>query len=620
MLKRFISCMITVVMLFSMISISIPQNVVYAAGNIKLEVIKDNAPVRNKSSDSGTVLRRLKKGTIITAEKKELTIKLRWWYKLKDGEYIHSGNVKPAHDHKVVIVGYEKAHPHYALHECKGCDSGGSCGPETQKVKGCEKCYPTSTESKKENTNKIPNSNLTTPADILVPSRPSLQEEAEKNLGTPVHKHNYTLSGYESAHPHYAVYKCSCPDSYKDNSKTQKQANCSICYPHSHDYKLVGYNQQHPHYATYQCSCKAAYTSAETAKVKDCSSCYPYGYGNDHACQFVCTSKFLNEHPHYTITECSVCGKQDLDRKDTNYSKSCKVCNSEFGDKLDKLPDFHGRVYDLSTGGIIYTPEKVTLNQLYSFAEQAHLTLDALGLIPAVGEVFDGINVLYYIVEGNYVDAALSGAAMVPFVGVVSTSGKIVKNAGKLVIDVSTGTVKNASKKVTREIIEEGLENITDFGQKIIRNSDNYSKSTIKGIKQIAENGSPYLDEVFYNGKILITKEYKGTVRSRSGLKYGYVKRESKNRIYHIIDRHAYEMIGESTAENFFRYNGEDIFYVIEDVYRNAELIADPIPRGTYLAYYYKSPYVIGSDGEDILCLILEEDRVISAYPVYDLP
>ena len=54
-----------------------------------------------------------------------------------------------------------------------------------------------------------------------------------------------------------------------------------------------------------------------------------------------------------------------------------------------------------------------------------HTALDVLGLVPIAGEVADGLNALWYSAEGDYLDAGLSAAAMVPVVGWVSTGGKL---------------------------------------------------------------------------------------------------------------------------------------------------------------------------------------------------
>lgn len=43
-----------------------------------------------------------------------------------------------------------------------------------------------------------------------------------------------------------------------------------------------------------------------------------------------------------------------------------------------------------------------------------HGGLDVLGLVPGFGEVADGVNALIYLAEGDYLNAGLSAAAMIP--------------------------------------------------------------------------------------------------------------------------------------------------------------------------------------------------------------
>ncbi|CAM2068867.1 RHS repeat protein [Sulfidibacter corallicola] len=59
-----------------------------------------------------------------------------------------------------------------------------------------------------------------------------------------------------------------------------------------------------------------------------------------------------------------------------------------------------------------------------SISDIVHTTLDVVGLVPGLGEVADGLNALIYLAEGNYTDAALSAAAMIPFAGAAATAAK----------------------------------------------------------------------------------------------------------------------------------------------------------------------------------------------------
>lgn len=53
-----------------------------------------------------------------------------------------------------------------------------------------------------------------------------------------------------------------------------------------------------------------------------------------------------------------------------------------------------------------------------------HITLDAFGMIPVVGEIADLTNGVLYLIEGDGVSATLSFAATAPFVGWGATAGK----------------------------------------------------------------------------------------------------------------------------------------------------------------------------------------------------
>ena len=57
-------------------------------------------------------------------------------------------------------------------------------------------------------------------------------------------------------------------------------------------------------------------------------------------------------------------------------------------------------------------------------SDLGHLALDAVGLIPVVGEVADLANAAWYTAEGDYLNAGLSAAAAVPLVGWAATGGK----------------------------------------------------------------------------------------------------------------------------------------------------------------------------------------------------
>ena len=61
------------------------------------------------------------------------------------------------------------------------------------------------------------------------------------------------------------------------------------------------------------------------------------------------------------------------------------------------------------------------------FWENIHSGLDVAGLVPGFGEFADGTNALLYLSEGNYTEAGLSAAAMVPIGGTGVTTAKWTK-------------------------------------------------------------------------------------------------------------------------------------------------------------------------------------------------
>ncbi len=93
-----------------------------------------------------------------------------------------------------------------------------------------------------------------------------------------------------------------------------------------------------------------------------------------------------------------------------------------------------------------------------------HNTLDAVGVIPGVGEVADAINGTIYLAEGDYTNAALSYVSCIPLGGdAVGKGGKLVNSA----IDASDDILDLASDTLRQ------TDNIADTASDVIRNTDN---------------------------------------------------------------------------------------------------------------------------------------------------
>jgi RHS repeat-associated protein len=88
-----------------------------------------------------------------------------------------------------------------------------------------------------------------------------------------------------------------------------------------------------------------------------------------------------------------------------------------------------------------------------------HGVLDVAGLVPGLGEIADGINAVIYIAEGDYGNAVLSAASMIPIAGYAATAVKAAKTADKVVTAAKTTervvetakTVKTAEKAASAE-------------------------------------------------------------------------------------------------------------------------------------------------------------------------
>ena len=98
--------------------------------------------------------------------------------------------------------------------------------------------------------------------------------------------------------------------------------------------------------------------------------------------------------------------------------------------------------------------------------------LDLAGLVPGFGEVADGSNALISLARGEYIDAALSALAMIPFVGWGATAGKGVKYGLKAADAVDTA-LKYSDEIV--DVVDTALkysDEAVEAGDALIKNAD----------------------------------------------------------------------------------------------------------------------------------------------------
>jgi len=104
-----------------------------------------------------------------------------------------------------------------------------------------------------------------------------------------------------------------------------------------------------------------------------------------------------------------------------------------------------------------------------SFLDGFQTMLDIAGLVPGFGEIADGINAAIYVARGDYANAALSAAAMIPIGGQAATAAKL----GMKGADVAKTAVKNAD-----EVVEGVLKGKTVFLKGFKNISLKYTKRT----------------------------------------------------------------------------------------------------------------------------------------------
>ena len=66
-------------------------------------------------------------------------------------------------------------------------------------------------------------------------------------------------------------------------------------------------------------------------------------------------------------------------------------------------------------------------------------------MVPLFGEIFDGVNAIWYYAEGDIVNGAFSSMSMIPIVGNVSTGAKWARNSLKWIKNGSDELWESAS-------------------------------------------------------------------------------------------------------------------------------------------------------------------------------
>lgn len=107
-----------------------------------------------------------------------------------------------------------------------------------------------------------------------------------------------------------------------------------------------------------------------------------------------------------------------------------------------------------------------------------HTGLDALGQVPGAGEVADGTNAVLYAIQGDWRNAAMSAAAMIPFIGNAATGARLAKNVARGAKEVSEAVAKWSGKNTNSRTVYRGLAASDDPSVGLVARAPNNSGVT----------------------------------------------------------------------------------------------------------------------------------------------
>ena len=126
------------------------------------------------------------------------------------------------------------------------------------------------------------------------------------------------------------------------------------------------------------------------------------------------------------------------------------------------------------------------VSELDKFLKKAEMTLDALGLVPGIGEVADGINGILSLLQGNWGNALISFGSMVPLAGDSLKGLKYLDEASDLLkMGDKVVDLEKSSKKLSKATKNLDILDI-DFNKAI----NSVNERIIPGTKGVVTGGS----------------------------------------------------------------------------------------------------------------------------------
>ncbi len=112
-----------------------------------------------------------------------------------------------------------------------------------------------------------------------------------------------------------------------------------------------------------------------------------------------------------------------------------------------------------------------------AFLDKLQTVFDIAGLFPVFGEVFDGVNALIYLARGDYLNAALSGAAIIPLIGSAATAGKLTAKTVKAVDKVNDA----------RKVVKEAAQGVGKYADDVAQGAGKAVDDVIEGAGKVAK-------------------------------------------------------------------------------------------------------------------------------------
>jgi hypothetical protein len=164
-----------------------------------------------------------------------------------------------------------------------------------------------------------------------------------------------------------------------------------------------------------------------------------------------------------------------------------------------------------------------TIYKQTSWKDWGHTALDVLGMVPAVGNIADGINAAWYAAEGDIKNAGLSAAAAIPGLGLFSGGTKLSLKAADAMSDINkaTKTAADAKSKIEK-------------GKKIAKHTDPSVENIGKVLQGKGDNLNKIADDLYAQGGTKMLKAVPDRIKE-------YVTLPGKN----------YKNIPENLKKNF---------------------------------------------------------------------